>query len=272
MDRAGRGQLWAPAGSGRATGAAYDMATGYDALAGARTRARAVPLPAVSGASTEELARRLSLHLAEWLGLWPPDGELTVVGSSRRTEPGWDGRVRPVAGIATPTGTVVSVPPDLVPSLAGVSRWEELDRRLPALFGRPEVRLGRGVFRWCHAVSDAEGPGVWLDVEDARVPAWLKPFGGEVLVALDDEGRYAAGVGRKQHGRWGQELAVVTEPEHRGQGLARRLVAQAARRVADEGAVATYLHAADNEASARVAQSSGFPDEGWKIVGLPVAS
>jgi hypothetical protein len=46
---------------------------------------------------------------------------------------------------------------------------------------------------------------------------------------------------------------VATE-EHlrgRGRGLARRLVAQAAR---------------------RVAEAAGFPDTGWSILGLPVAS
>jgi hypothetical protein len=49
-------------------------------------------------------------------------------------------------------------------------------------------------------------------------------------------------------------------------------VAQAARRVAEEGAVATYLHAVSNTASAHVAEAAGFPDTGWWILGLPVAS
>jgi len=65
---------------------------------------------------------------------------------------------------------------------------------------------------------------------------------------------------------------VATEEHLRGRGLARRLVAQAARRVAEEGAVATYLHAVTNTASARVADASGFPDTGWWVLGLPVAS
>jgi len=88
----------------------------------------------------------------------------------------------------------------------------------------------------------------------------------------DHEWRYAAGVGRKRHDEHGQELAVATEPAHQGKGLARRLVAQATRRVLDEGAVATYLHAPDNVASARVADASGFPDRGWSIYGLPTGS
>ncbi|HTC80382.1 MAG TPA: GNAT family N-acetyltransferase [Acidimicrobiia bacterium] len=65
---------------------------------------------------------------------------------------------------------------------------------------------------------------------------------------------------------------MATEEHLRGRGLARRLVAQAARRVAEEGAVATYLHAVTNTASARVADASGFPDTGWWVLGLPVAS
>ena len=54
----------------------------------------------------------------------------------------------------------------------------------------------------------------------------------------------------------------------RGRGLARRLVAQAARYVVDNGRVATYLHDPANTASARVADAAGFPDKGWSIVGL----
>jgi GNAT superfamily N-acetyltransferase len=113
---------------------------------------------------------------------------------------------------------------------------------------------------------------VWLPPSDERVPPWLAVFNGDVLVHLDEHGRYGAGVGRKYHDANGQELSVATEEHLRGRGLARRLVAQAARRVADEGAVATYLHATSNTASARVADAAGFPDTGWWILGLPVAS
>ena len=61
-----------------------------------------------------QLAERLERHLADWLGAWPPAGELTIVGSEHRTRPGWDGKVYPVAGVATPDGAVLSVPPDRV--------------------------------------------------------------------------------------------------------------------------------------------------------------
>ena len=75
-------------------------------------------------------------------------------------------------------------------------------------------------------------------------------------------------VQRKQHDLWGHELAVVTEEALRGRGIARRLVAQAARRVLSDGAVPTYLHAFDNAASARVAEAAGFADRGWQFLTL----
>jgi GNAT superfamily N-acetyltransferase len=170
---------------------------------------------------------------------------------------------------------VLSVPPDLVDETrAAGGDLAAVGAALPGIVGRPDARFGRGVFRWCHHLLDAVGPdpdAVWLPPDDERVPAWLKPFNGDVLVHLDD-GRYGAGVGRKIHDPFGHELSVATEEHLRGRGLARRLVAQAARRVADDGAVATYLHAVTNTASARVAEAAGFPDTGWSILGVPVAS
>jgi len=228
---------------------------------------------------TLDLPGRLERHLAGWLGAWPPAGPqtLTVVGSERRTRPGWDGKVYPVAGVDTPGGAVLSVAPGLVETVRAAGEdLKAVGAALPAIVGRPDARFGRGVFRWCHELVDpaeAEDPdAVWLAPDDQRVPPWLSVFNGDVLVHLDEDGRYGAGVGRKRHDEFAQELSVATEEHLRGRGLARRLVALAARRVADEGAVATYLHAVTNTASARVAEASGFPDTGWWVLGLPVAS
>ena len=91
-----------------------------------------------------------------------------------------------------------------------------------------------------------------------------------MLIARDPEsGAYLAGVGIKHHDTYGRELAVGTEEAARGRGLARRLVAQAARRIIDEGGVPTYQHDPSNVASARVADASGFPDRGWRSAGMP---
>lgn len=220
------------------------------------------------------LAARLERHLADWLGAWPPTGELTVVGSPHRATPAWDGKIYPVAGVETPAGTVLSVPPDAVEATrAAGDDLAAIGPALPAIVGRPDARFGRGVFRWCQQLlEDSDPQAVWLPPDDERVPPWLAVFNGDVLVHLDEDGRYGAGVGRKRHDEFGQELSVATEEHLRGRGLARRLVAQAALRVAEEGAVATYLHAPGNAASARVAEAAGFPDTGWWILGVPVAS
>jgi GNAT superfamily N-acetyltransferase len=123
------------------------------------------------------------------------------------------------------------------------------------------------VFRWSTSPAPLPDAGIWVPYDDPRVPQWLRPFGGEVLVVLDGE-QYVAGVGVKRHDDAGHELAVGTEEAARGRGLARRLVAQAARRVLDEGAVPTYLHAPGNIGSARAADAAGFPDRGWSVIGF----
>lgn len=226
--------------------------------------------PDGSGIGRVEGERRLLAHLATWLGAWPeggPDG-VVVVESEQRATAGWDGEVRSMAGVVTPSGAVVSVPPGKGRAVRALG--DDLDAvgtGIAELLARPGARFGRGVLRWSHAPTPGADAGVWLDREDGRVPAWLHPFNGDVLVALVDD-EVAAGVGRKQHDRSGHELAVVTEEAHRGRGLAAALVSQAARRVLDDGAVPTYLHARDNLASAATAVRSGFPDEGWEILGL----
>ena len=99
----------------------------------------------------------------------------------------------------------------------------------------------------------------------------MRPFGGDVLVVFED-GRYVAGLGIKRHDELGREVAVATEEPWRGKGLARALVARASRRILRAGGVPIYLHGRGNAASARVASAAGFPDRGWFILGLPVAT
>lgn len=213
---------------------------------------------------------RLAAHLSVWLGAWPAgNGELLVTTSKVRTQPGWDGVVHPVGGVAGPQGAVLSVPPSLVESVAGLATsLDELRQAdLSPVFG-PGSRLFEGVFRWSESPAPLPDAGVWVPTEDPSVPDWLLPFGGEVLMARNASGGYVAGVGVKRHDDFGHELAVVTEAAAQGKGLARRLVAQAARRVLDGGQVPTYLHADRNVASAKVAEAAGFPDLGWRVLGV----
>ncbi len=202
----------------------------------------------------DEVRRRLDAHLRTWLGVWPPSKELQVVAAPQRTEPGWDGAIHRIVGVASPGGAVLSVPPEVAPAVRAL--------------GKPGGTMFQGAFRWSEQPAQLPDAGIWLPAEDPRIPAWLVPFGGEVLVALDDDQHYMAGVGIKRHDRYGHELAVGTEPAYQGRGLARKLVAQAARRILQSGAVPTYLHAFSNIASAHAADAAGFPDRGWKILGF----
>src|SRR6266516_2750511 len=187
---------------------------------------------------------RLVRHLRQWLGRWPaPAPGMYVVGSAGREQPGWNGQVHPVVGVCAVESGVLSVPPgyrDAVRALTEGSP-ERLLASLPSAVGRPDAFVYQGVFRWSVEPAPLPDAGVWVSADDPVVPDWLRVFGGEVLVTLDpDSGAYLAGVGIKWHDRYGQELSVGTAPEARGRGLARRLAAQAARRVVEGGGVATY--------------------------------
>ncbi len=217
---------------------------------------------------------RLTRHLRSWLGAWPPSGALEIVGSPLRNEPGWDGAPQPLIGVATPDGTVLSVPPERVAAVRAAcadpddAGWPD---RVAMAMDAPGAVVGLGTFR--SVTSPASVPalpalGEWLRVDDPVVPSWLHPFGGWVLIACDADGQYAAGVGVKRHDAHGRELAVGTVPAQRGAGLARRLVVTAARRLLDEGFAVTYLHDPANTGSARVAEAAGFADRGWQIIGL----
>jgi GNAT superfamily N-acetyltransferase len=224
---------------------------------------------------------RLNQHLRTWLGRWPGTGPVEVIGAAARERPGWDGRIFPVIGVRSPASGVLSVPPpaeatvrtalaQAIPASTVDSEptWSELLRRLPTLLGAPDRRVYSGIFRWSDSPANLRDAGDWIDADDPSVPEWLRPFGHQVLIAHDETGAYLAGVGIKHHDAYGREIAVGTEPQARGRGLARALVAQAARRILDEGAVPTYQHDPTNIASARVADAAGFPDRGWRSAGM----
>jgi GNAT superfamily N-acetyltransferase len=211
----------------------------------------------------------LIAHLDALLDGWPPAGPFQVVGSVRRERPGWDGTVCPALAVIDAGGTVLSVPPDQAVRVAASVRDRGAATVLEDLggaVGRRSLRTVRWVYRWCTHPADLPEAGSWLPGTDPRLPDWLRPFGGEVLVAVDAAGAHLGAVAVKRHHGNGAELAVVTARAARGQGLGRRLVAQAARRVLDEGAVPTYLHRPDNISSARLADAVGFVDPGWSMV------
>lgn len=227
-------------------------------------------------ASLLPIPERFARHLKAWLGTWPPTGDLEVVIWPGRDQPGWDGNTWLGLGVESPDGAVLSLSPRLVPDPAAVDdRLLTHARREPdpilavsMALGHPRLRLSRSTLRWSDRPTPLPEVGEWVPRDDPRLPAWLQAFRGDVLVAWDGAGQVAAGVGRKLHNPYGHELAVGTDPAYQGRGLARKLVAQAARRVLADGAVPLYFHLLDNVASARVGDAAGFPDRGWHVVGL----
>ncbi len=219
-------------------------------------------------------ADRLRRHLTSWVGQWPPPADgVTVVGNPARLLPTWDGAIRPLIGVGNGVGTMIGVPPEHVEAVAAVLAGglvgDDVGDELGTILGVGPSRLGAGVFRTSTTIGDSiADTGEWHETQTAGLPEWLAPFNGPRLVARDESGLVIASVGIKVHDDIGQELSVVTEEAARGRGLARRLVATAARRILDDGGVPTYLHDPANTSSARVAAAVGFPDEGWTVHGL----
>lgn len=220
--------------------------------------------------SGDELLARVVRHLEHRLGTWPAERPIHVVGSIFREQPEWDGVVRPVLGVATPGGLVLSVPPACVEEAAVLAEggFDLLAAGIGALFDRSGVGLGVNDFRYLAHLVDLEPLGECVDRDDPRLPSWLRPFNGGILIACDEQDRYMAGVGLKLHDEFASEIAVGTEPEFRGRGLARRLVATAARHLAASGTTATYEHVRTNDRSGAVAIAAGFSDGGWTTIHL----
>lgn len=216
---------------------------------------------------------RLNTHFLKWLGAVPEPGRSQLIVTPLRDEPGWDGKVRPIQGVTGPAGTVLAVSPGQAHLFDGVEVDDVFADAasyggiglLEARLGAP-VSFGLPIFRWSERVTDLPEPGEWFDDDDPRIPDWLRPFTGGILMVLDEDDVYQAGVGLKRHNDICREISVGTDPEHRGQGLATQLVAQAARRVIAEGGAPIYQHSGANDASSSVADGAGFPDRGWHML------
>lgn len=219
---------------------------------------------------------QLTRYLRALLGVWPPRQAFDIMVWPGRDNPGWDSSSWLGLGVASPGGTVLSLSPQvasdvnaldehrLAATMSAAAPIEAMSLTVGAL----NLTVSQAIFRWSDRPTTLPEVGEWVPRHDPRVPSWLQVFNGDVLVAWDENGRFAAGVGRKQHNQHGHELAVATEVAYRGRGLGRMLVAQAARRVLADGVVPLYLHEPANAGSARVAEAAGFPDCGWRVFGL----
>ena len=189
------------------------------------------------------LDRRLYLHLATWLGQWPAGPGQHVVGSWRRAaRPGTAASARPSRSGSTAVRCSPCRRDGSRPSGRSPRTRSALYEALPAAVGQPGWAVHDDVFRWCLAPAALPDVGGWTTPPDPAFPPWLRLFDSEVLVVRDADGGYLAGVGIKRHDAYGHELAVGTVPARAAGGWPAGSVAQAARRVLDEGAVPTYRH------------------------------
>jgi GNAT acetyltransferase len=101
-----------------------------------------------------------------------------------------------------------------------------------------------------------------LDTTDPRLPDWVHGhFAGEAWVVMEG-GEVLSTAVLKRYDERLREISVGTATAARGRGLARSVVAAAARSVLAEGRAVLYNHAVDNDASARVAESVGLHELG----------
>jgi GNAT superfamily N-acetyltransferase len=160
-------------------------------------------------------------------------------------------------------GAVVGVAPEYAASLRGrldgpatvVPALEALAAELPG-------HMFSGTARTGVAIPPPAVEITVLDAGDPRLPKWVHGhFVGEAWVVLDGGEVVSTAVLKRYDDRL-REISVGTAPGARGRGLARSVVAAAARSVLAEGRAVLYNHAVDNDASARVAESVGLHELG----------
>jgi hypothetical protein len=123
--------------------------------------------------------------------------------------------------------------------------------------------LFSGVARTGVAIPPPEAEVTVLDATDPRLPDWvLGHFTGEAWVVLDSDGSVLSTAVLKRYDDRVREISVGTAERARGRGLARSVVAAAARAVLAEGRAVLYNHAPDNHASAKVAEAVGLHEFG----------
>jgi hypothetical protein len=129
---------------------------------------------------------------------------------------------------------------------------------LRALAAELPGHMFSGTARTGVVVPEPAVPVTLLDAADPRLPEWVHGhFVGEAWVVLEGGKVLSTAVLKRYDDRL-REISVGTAPEARGRGLARSVVAAAARSVLAEGRAVLYNHAVDNDASARVAESVGL--------------
>jgi hypothetical protein len=213
-----------------------------------------------------------------WAMLAPPDNETIVLAvmadrfslPMERLERGRvvvtevPGASLPLRAFARGGGVVVAAAPPYV-DLARRELTTPATARagLEALARRLGARVFTGVARTGVDIAAPEAPVTVIDATDPRLPSWVHGhFTGEAWVVLDDAGGVLSTAVLKRYDDRLREIAVGTTEAARGRGLAKAVVAAAARAVLAEGRAVLYNHDEDNLASARVAEAVGLRELG----------
>ena len=219
---------------------------------------------------------RLLDAYAEHILACPPGlargGGVHILSEPRRGLPAWHGFTMPIVGLSFAQGAVIGCRPDLVDRLRG-----ELgsDIRQPYLDGPAFRRLWRAVARCAENAFTLAGdfraasrstfvptPSMeraeLLAVDDTAALHLRTRFDGPIFGVRGPRGRLVswAAIKLKSDSVW--ELAVATEPDYRGRGFARDVVAAATQYTLEQARVPIYIHDRDNGTSAFVARAVGF--------------
>jgi GNAT superfamily N-acetyltransferase len=166
----------------------------------------------------------------------------------------------PVRALTRQGGAVVGVVP----------RWGRLLREhlhgpatirptLEAVAAAIPGHLFSGVARTGVAIPPPSVEVAVVDAADPRLPDWvIGHFTGEAWIVLGEDGAVLSTAVLKRYDARLREISVGTSEAARGRGLAKAVVAAAARAVLAEGRAVLYNHDPDNHASARVAEAVGL--------------
>jgi len=169
----------------------------------------------------------------------------------------------PVRAFTRDGGAVVAVAPEAARLLSIHLRGPATIRpSLEAVAAELPGHMFSGVARTGVAIPPPAVPVKIVDTADPCLPDWVRGhFTGDAWVVLEDGQVLSTAVLKRYDDRL-REIAVGTAEGARGRGLARAVVAAAARAVLAEGRAVLYNHAEDNFASAKVAESVGLHEFG----------
>ncbi len=198
---------------------------------------------------------------------------MRIFSSPRREQVSWCDFSVPFLLIQRAGATHVSVASDLLPAVRRVIEQSgvDLDGR-QALAMQEVVRAAHPIARclWGHALyceperfDPVDGPEIErLACDDPQAEGLREHFDGPIFVTRASGGKIAswAAIKLKSDDVW--EIAVTTEAEYRGRGLAKVVVSAATQHILDSGRVPMYVHDHSNQPSAKVARALGYEEFG----------